>query len=62
MSLIVIFKNKELEEVVKAFLSLVFTSNEQDFLVSVASISLQSKASIISTGDCAVYGCHWMIY
>jgi hypothetical protein len=34
MSLIVIFKNKELEEVVKAFLSLVFTSNEQDEVLS----------------------------
>jgi hypothetical protein len=36
MSLIVIFKNKELEEVAKAFLSLVFTSNEQ-FLSTVIS-------------------------
>tara|TARA_R110000851_G_scaffold212833_1_gene365554 strand:+ start:592 stop:723 length:132 start_codon:yes stop_codon:yes gene_type:complete len=42
MSLIVIFKNKELEEVVKAFLSLVFTSNQQ-FLVTVFCNSLQSK-------------------
>jgi hypothetical protein len=43
MSLIVIFKNKELEEVVKAFLSLVFTSNEQ-FLVTATSSNLQSQA------------------
>ncbi|MFT6799222.1 MAG: hypothetical protein ACJAWA_001351 [Nonlabens sp.] len=42
MSLIVIFKNKELEEIVKAFLSLVFTSNQQ-FLVTVLCSSLQSK-------------------
>jgi hypothetical protein len=42
MSLIVIFKNKELEEIVKAFLSLVFTSNQQ-FLGTVFCSNLQSK-------------------